>query len=119
MDRNLIQDLTEVVEVEIASGASLSAGLFLGGMRLVGIEMPSTWTAANITFEASPDGVTYNKLYDQDGTEVIVTAATDRFITVFATYLAGTRYLKVRSGTSGTPVNQAADRTLRLILMVP
>lgn len=108
------KDFTAVV----ASGASLSGAVTLGGYRLAGVVMPADWTAANLTFQGSHDGTTYWNVYDDAGSEVSVTAAEDRDIGIRANValaLAPWRFLKVRSGTSGTPVNQAADRTLTLI----
>jgi len=97
----------------ISNGTSLSSAIDFGASTLFGIQIPSSWTTANLTFQASADGVTYGNLYDSTGTEVTVTAAASEFI-VFASPAPwlGIRYLKIRSGTSGTPVNQAADRAL-------
>lgn len=100
----------------ITSGVSLSTAVNIDPYRLVGIAMPATWTAANLTFQASHDnGTTYNNLYDDLGTEMTVTAAASRYITLDPAVFAGINYLKVRSGTSGTPVNQGGDRTITLV----
>jgi hypothetical protein len=100
----------------IANGASLSGAVAIHPNSLVGIVMPADWTAANLTFQVShDDGTTFNNLYDKDGTEVTVTAADDRYITLEPALWAGIRHLKVRSGTAGTPVNQGAARTLQLV----
>lgn len=113
------------LEVTIAIDTSLSAALPLGGSNtwgeyqgntLFGIEMPGVWTTANITFQASADGVEYQNVYDQYGTELVITAAAARFILVSPSTFAGMRYLKVRSGTTGTPVSQAAERVVKLVL---
>lgn len=99
----------------IANGSSLGDGIDLGGSSVIGIQMPASWTAANLTFQASHDGVTYADLYDSAG-EFTVTAAASRFIVIDPTTLLGARYLKVRSGTAGAAVNQGAARTLVLIV---
>lgn len=105
-----------LVSVSIANGASLSDAGNLGPFRLVGIVMPATWTAANLTFQVSDDaGTTYNNLYDDLGTEVTVTAAASRYIALDPAVFAGINYLKVRSGTSGSAVNQGGDRTITLV----
>ena len=42
----------------IAAGTALSGPVPLGALTLVGISMPAAWTAAPLTFQVSPDGVT-------------------------------------------------------------
>lgn len=102
--------------VTIANGTSLSNAQRFDGTTLVGIVMPSSWTAANLTFQVSHDsGTTWNNLYDQSGNEVTVTAAVSRFITLDPASFGGLSYIKVRSGPAATAVNQAADRTVVLV----
>lgn len=105
-----------VVEATISSGESLSAAVDLGDGALVRIAMPSSWTTADLTFQTSYDGTTYSDLYDADGNEYDVSAAASREIIVPIADLIGARYVKVRSGTTGTPVNQGADRTINLVV---
>lgn len=99
----------------IAASGSLSAAVDLAGCTLCRISMPSAWTTANLTFSVSYDGTTYNDLYDQYGTEVTVTAAASRTIYLPPSEWAGIRFVKVRSGTSATPVTQEAERALILV----
>ncbi len=104
----------------IANGASLSStggdasgAITVTGKALVGLQMPSAWTAANLTFSGSMDGgATYNDLYDEVGTERSVVAAASRSITLDPAKFLGLTHIKVRSGTTGTPVNQGAARTI-------
>lgn len=103
--------------VTIASGTSLSGALNLGPMvtGIVAIEMPAAWTAANLTFQVSTDGTTYVNLYNDGGTEATITAAASQTLSMrqdMTAILSKFRWLKIRSGTSGTPVNQGADRSL-------
>ena len=98
----------------ISNGQSLSGAIDLGGARLAYIQMPASWTAAALTFQASADGVTYVDLYDNDGVEYSASVAASQGIIVPLTDFLGIRYLKVRSGTSAVPVNQGGDRTLTL-----
>ena len=80
--------------------------------------MPASWTAANLTFQGSDtEAGTYSDLYDDAGTEISVTAAASRTI-VGSTLdrVVPLRFLKVRSGTTATPVNQAAARTVLLVM---
>lgn len=102
------------VNATIANGASLSGAVDLGTKRLARINMPSSWTTANLTFQVSADGTNYANLYDATGTEKTVQAAASRAIILDFSEWIGARYIKVRSGTSGTPVNQGAERILQL-----
>jgi hypothetical protein len=101
----------------VANGQSLSGAVDLGNYRLFGIQMdPTAWTAAALTFMVSVDGVNYFDLYDDTGTEQNWTVSAQKFVQVSqpAKWL-GIRYVKVRSGTSGSPVNQGGARSLTLI----
>lgn len=101
----------------IANGAALSAAVDLGADRAHRIVLPAAWTAAALTFQASSDGVGFADLYDRDG-EVILPAAVvaaNRTVVLDQAAFYGIRYLKVRSGTSAAPVNQAAARNLLLV----
>lgn len=99
----------------IASGESLSAPNALGTFRLVGLIMPASWTSANLTFQISVDRENFSNFYDDLGTEVTVTAAASRYIALDPALFAGCLAIKIRSGTSGSPVNQGGDRTISLV----
>lgn len=103
------------VTTTIASGASLTTAIDLTTKRLAGIIIPASWTTADLTLQASADGTNWFNVYDALGTEYTITAAASRAIIVPLTDMIGFRYLKIRSGTSGTPVNQTDARTLTLI----
>jgi len=94
----------------------LSGAVNLSGWTLIGIDMPASWTAANLTLQASVDNSTWDDVFDFLGTEVTITAAASRFILLNPADFVSVRYLKVRSGTSGTPVNQGGARTITLIV---
>ena len=99
----------------IASGQSLSAEVDLGANILLGIAMPAAWTAADLTFQVSPDGgVTWLELQTTSAA-VDFKAAAGQFIGVDPTALRGFNALKVRSGTSASPVNQSATAVLTLV----
>lgn len=104
------------VTATIANGASLSDEIDLGGSSMQTILMPAVWTAASLTFQiAEASGGTWRNVYDDSGTEVAVTTAASRAIPMPAE-LAGARFIKIRSGTSGTPVNQGGARSLVVLL---
>ena len=101
--------------VSITSGQSLTASVDLKDLPLVAIETPATWTTANLTFQGSNDGTTLKNVHNLDGDEYTIQAAASRYIVLSPFEFQWARYIKIRSGTSGTPVNQGADRTLVLI----
>lgn len=104
------------ISVAIGVGASLSAAVDLAGCSLVGIHMPAAWTAAGLTFQASEDGSSFDNLYDGGGTEKSLTVAASRYVLLPPDDWVSVRYLKVRSGTSGVPVNQTGGATLILVV---
>lgn len=104
------------VPLTIANGASLSGAVdFYVTDNPVALQMPSAWTTANLTVQASFDGSTFTDMYLDDGTEMVITAATSRWIVLNITRFLGVRQIKLRSGTSGSPVTQGASRTIYLI----
>ena len=103
--------------LDIAIGLSLSAAIDLGAAKLARITVPAAWTAANLTFQTSPDNVTFSDLYDKAGVEYTVTAAAAHAIAIPVSDNMVGRYIKVRSGTGALPVVQAALRTLTLSLV--
>ena len=115
--RQTVVNVTDTLTATIANGQSVSNALNLGGLRLFGIVMPAAWTAANVSFLMSPDnGVTWQPVFDATGVEVSATAAAARCILLDPALLPALQWLQIRSGTSGAPTNQGADRNLTLIL---
>lgn len=100
--------------VTISNGTSLSPAVALGNKLLVGIAMPAGWDAADLTFQVSIDGSTWLELQTTSAA-VDYKAAASQFISIDPNLWRGVNQIKVRSGTSGVPVNQTADRQLTLI----
>lgn len=108
--------LAKSIAVAIANGQSLSAAVPLGSAIVIGIEIPAAWTTANLTFQASADDTTYLDVYDSAGTELTVTVGgVSRHIALDQTLFVGFSSIKVRSGTTGTPVAQGGARTVTLV----
>jgi len=104
--------------VTIANGASLSGALNIGARDLFGLIMPSAWTSAAITFQGSFDGTNYFNLYDDAGNEISFTVAASRYVVISSpAKFFGLKKLKIRSGTSGSAVNQAAERVIGVIVI--
>jgi hypothetical protein len=102
---------------DIANGTALSQAIDMRGRTPYGIIMPSAWTAAGITFQVSNDGVNFADLYDETA-EYSLTVAADQAIGFPGGNLfSGFKFIKVRSGTTGTPVNQGADRAIEVVAL--
>lgn len=80
--------------------------------------MPAAWTAAALTIEVSADDSTYTGLaYDDLGSQCN-TIASPVAGSAYALSLSGMlpyRYIRVRSGTTASPVNQGAARTVTVV----
>lgn len=99
----------------ITSGGSLSAAVPLDSRPILAIVIPSGWTDADLTFQVSLDGATYYELIGEDGNAVTLEARAGQVTRLSDPgQWEGWDYIKVRSGTSGSPVAQAADRTVTL-----
>jgi len=108
------------IECTIPAGTSETSAVFGWGLRLARIYMPEEWDAADLTFtEAEKPSGTFYPLYDDNGIEITILANAERTITVSSNALPLTamRYFKIRSGTSTTPVNQSAERKIKLLLV--
>lgn len=106
------------LDVTIANGASLSGSTNLAGHILCGFYMPSAWTAASITLQASYDGTNFSDVY-YDGSEVSITASASQYISLDPQRYFGIQQIRVRSGTSSSAVNQAAERVIKLMVGKP
>lgn len=114
---HFVMNTMAVQTASLDAAASLSDAVNLGGLRLFGIVMPASWTAAALTFQVSFDeGASWSNLYDASGSEVSVTVAASRAITLDPVIFAAVPMLKVRSGTMAAPVNQTAAAALQLVV---
>ena len=113
------QKLNESKTVTIANGQSLSGAIDLERETLVGIRVDANgWSSAGLSFQAAPDSTagTFGEVKDDSGSNITVAAlAAGDLVSFPPTKFTGVRFLKVRSGTVGSPVSQGADRVLTLI----
>ncbi len=108
--------VTSVVAT-IGSGAALSDTIFTGGLPICGIQMPAAWDSADLTFQASCDvAANVANVLDKDGLELDFKAAASQFVTFDPAFFAGVRFIKLRSGTSASPTNQSATRSIVLAI---
>lgn len=95
--------------VTILDGEALSGATFIGYGLLVGLIVPAGWNTADITLQAAPDGATYYNVHHKaDDTEETIQAAASRHIWLDPP-IRGVGWVKVRSGTALSPVNQTGD----------
>lgn len=112
-----------VISAEIPANQSLTGEIDLGSNKLMAIEFPTTWAGTSITFqskvERNENGLeTWRNVYDDAGSEVTATVGSNRIVGLdaLALELSSLRYIRIRSGTSSSPVNQNPTKLLRLIV---
>ena len=108
------------VPVVIAQNQAISGEIDIGGWTLVGIWVPAAWITAGISFQGSIDGITFGELVDQTNTAIAVSSITGGaavFVALDPAKFRALRAIKVRSGTSGAPVNQTASGGVTLTLL--
>jgi hypothetical protein len=103
--------------VNIAAGATgLSEIVFIGMAELIAYQIGPDWQTADISLQASADGVTFGEvLKSADAAAVALKASASGYFTL-ATPLRIGPWIKVRSGTSGSAVNQTTPATVTLVL---
>jgi hypothetical protein len=103
-----------ILDIEFAAGASISNAINLDGKNLVALIIPSAWTGSSITLQAchrlDVETPVWNDLRDMNGLEIVIPVATNSQIQIEPAKLVGLKYMRVRNGTSASPVNQAAAR---------
>jgi len=104
----------------IPNGAPVSNAVNLGDKILCGVIVSAAWTAAALSFQVSHDGgTTWFDLYALGGaTEVSIASGNvvaGRFVPLDPAGFVSIDMIRVRSGVTGTPVNQSGDRVLTLI----
>lgn len=99
--------------VTIANGAAVTTQeVDLSGRHVVGLVMPTVWTAADIAFDISLDsGSTWLPIHDKDGAEIKLTVAASRYVAIPPALLPGLGRIRLRSSQ-----NQGAERSLTLVV---
>ena len=121
--------LVSALSVTIANGESVSGAASLERRNLVGLVVPTGWTAAGIGFMVSYDGgTTYVQLNIVDhsaapaGLDEFEILAADVptgeaiYIALDPTMFLGVTHAKVKSQTAGAAVNQTGAKTLSLVV---
>lgn len=102
-----------------ATSLALSNAVPLEGATPGVLVLPATWAAANITFQGSVDGVTFGDIWTGDSGAaaeytVSTAALATRCLVIDWNKFVGFTHIKVRSGTGGIPVNQAANAVVQV-----
>jgi hypothetical protein len=107
-----------VIPATIANGTALTPYIAIAPKTLVGIHLPTTWTAANLSLQASYDGgTTLVEFGNAAGLFAITVPGTaGEFIGLDPNIFRGVTGIVIRSGTAASPVNQGADRILQVIV---
>lgn len=102
----------------IAASGNLSGAVSLGAGRVRGLFIPSGWTTAVVTFLVSIDGTNYFELTDPRTNGYAAssgyTAPAGQYVVVDPTLFDGIVSLKIRSGTSGSPVTQSSQAVITI-----
>lgn len=116
----------KIIDAHIGSGQSLSDVIDIHGAELVGIMMPDQWTTANITLQSSIDGQHWYNLHNMLGVEIFVAVNPNDHVIIDPPFsmswdsaqssFSGLSKIRLRSGTAASPVNQAQDANLILVL---
>lgn len=102
--------------VTVADGQSLSGSAFLETYELCGVITDSGWNTAALTFQGSYDDTNFFNVWN-GASELSYAAVTASIFVVFdpAIFL-GIPYIKVRSGTSASAVNQTGNSVVTLVM---
>ena len=117
-----------VISTTIPDNEALSGMVDLKSYEFVALELPETFNTTTLTFQSKAkvtdeisniDTEDWDDVYTDDGTELSITVAAGRVVVLTgdkARALSAIRYLRVRSGTSATPVNINPGGTIRFLV---
>ena len=108
-----------IVHATIVNRTSLSGAIDCSAAPPVRISMPAAWTAANLSFQVSSDGTTFEDLFDSTGKEVMVNVMPGTVVRLSAGWAVSPVWLKFRSGSRTAPVLQSVDRIFSIALVTP
>ena len=97
-----------------SAAAKQSDAIILGFEAPITIYMPAAWTAADLSFLGSFDGIAFGIL-KYEGTEVKYTVVAGDVLVLDHFKFKAVRQLKIRSGVAAAEVAQTATRTFTLV----
>ena len=100
----------------IPANQAVSDMLPLFRRAIIGIEMPSAWTAASLTCQVcdTGDAADLQNVFNTDDEEYSRAVAANQYHMVNPADFPAVQFLRLRSGTGAVPVNQAAQRVIRV-----
>lgn len=108
---NVVGESNSNTQVVIAAGQTLSTALSCGGTSPMGIFLPQNWTAGNVGFLVSKDGVNFYTLTNIDGTLYVAASNTTQFLPLPPFLFSSVLFIKVSCS-----VAQATSATLDFAL---
>lgn len=99
----------------IAVGQTDSAAIDLSGLELVGMFIPSNFTATAVTIKTAPSsGGTYLTAQDGYGTDYSLTVAANKYIAINNfNIVAGLRFIKITAGVAQASTDAVITLALR------
>lgn len=95
------QTAISTVTATIASSATTSAAVDLGGTTLVGIQLPAAFTGTSLSFQAATSlAGTYQAVIDASGATLSKTVAQGKFLTLDPAEFAGIQFIKIVSAST-------------------
>lgn len=89
--------------VSIASSGTTSSIINTGGMTLVGITLPATFTGTSLTFKSASNGITFQTVKSStSGTSLTYTVAQGTYVAIDPKDFYGVQYLELVSGSTET-----------------
>lgn len=114
----------------IANGASVSDAVDIERAQSMALWFPAGWTTASVTLQfaqvETPQAADWHDFYDLSG-EVVLPAGASRVVVFTGGLLlpgitrvpqtnSAIAKMRIRSGTAASPVNQGAERFIRVAL---
>src|SRR3990167_8245956 len=107
---DIVRERTATIEAD----DSLSDVVDVSGVLVTGLVVPSSWDSANLTFQGGFGAGALWDIYTSAGAEWIVTAVAGKLAAIDPTSVACANFIRIRSGTAGSPVTQSAQRQIIL-----
>src|SRR5437016_3868927 len=111
-----------IISTTIPNGQAVSGVIDLRNLPVKGpisaLIMPAVWTTADITLQGAMDGsITPVNVYDAAGNEYTITSPGASRLIILDRYALVTMHMIIlRSGTSGSPVNQGQDTVIQVVI---
>ncbi len=104
----------------VSANGTLTPGQQVRGGHITSLFVPSTWTAAVITFDGAyqdapgevPTSVTWFPLIDDTGAEISVPVSAGKATIISPIKISGVDIVRIRSGTLAAVVSQTTSLTV-------